>query len=260
MQKTTRLTENSVIWKVETDSTNLDAYRSKADYPDKTVWAAEYQTAGRGQRGNHWNSDRSENLTFSILLKPREILASRQFVISEAASVAMIDYLSERGITARIKWPNDIYVGDKKICGMLIEHIISGDKVSSSIIGIGLNVRQRSFPDSLPNPVSMSLCSVNAQDYDLKEELAHYLTLFYDIYDSLENKSFRDTMENRYLEHLYRKDEWHFYNELSSDGVSILSTIRGCITGIDRETSRLKLKISDGTVKLYAFKEIAYII
>lgn len=254
------MTEISVIWKSVTDSTNLDAGRGKMSYPDKTVWAAEFQTSGRGQRGNVWSSQRAENLTFSVLLKPDFIPAVKQFLICEAASVAVVNYLSEHGIDARIKWPNDIYVGDRKICGMLIEHSISADKVSSSVVGIGLNVLQRSFPESLPNPVSMVLCNPDASNLDIREELVRFLSTFYEIYDSLKDESSQDALHERYLSLLYRKGEWHMYQEMTPDGKFRTNVVMGCIEGIDRETSRLKLKISDGTVKMYAFKEISYII
>jgi len=250
----------SVLWKAETDSTNLDAFRGRNLYPDKSVWAAEFQTAGRGQRGNVWSSQRAENLTFSILLKPSDLLASRQFLLSETASVAMVDYLSEYGIDARIKWPNDIYVGDRKICGMLIENSISADKVSVSIIGIGLNVLQRSFPESLPNPISMAQCMRNSRSLDIKEELVRFLSVFYGLYDMWDDELERDAIDRRYIDLLYRKGEWRRYQELSSDGIQKQSVIEGYIEGVDKETSRLKLRVRDGTVKLYAFKEIAYII
>lgn len=260
MQKKTQLSEISVIWKTETDSTNLDAARGKTSYPDKSVWAAEFQTEGRGQRGNIWSSQRAENLLFSILLKPSRIPASRQFILSEAASVAMAIYLSRHGIDSRIKWPNDIYVGDKKICGMLIENSISADKVSVSIIGIGLNVLQRSFPDALPNPTSMVQCMQSSSDLQIREELTKYLSVFYELYDSLEEESERSALDEKYLALLYRKGEWHKYLEMSSDAGGEQRVIEGCIEGVDKKTSRLKLRVPDGTVKLYAFKEICYII
>jgi len=260
MQKNTELSEMSVIWKDETDSTNMDALRGKSAYPDKTVWAAGFQSAGRGQRGNKWTSTRSQNLTFSILLKPFNILATSQFLISQTASVAMVDYLTSRGIKALIKWPNDIYVSDRKICGILIEHFITGDKVSSSIVGIGLNVCQTDFPDDLPNPVSMIQCNSSVSSFNLKEELSSYLSIFSSIYDSLDKESDRRDLDIRYQELMYRRGEWHHFNELSSDGCCVENTINGCIEGVDKETSRLILKKEDGTIKLYAFKEIAYII
>lgn len=261
MQKTK---EMSVIWKQETDSTNLDALRGKMTYGDKTVWAAEYQSSGRGQRGNVWKSQRSENLMFSILLKPSCLSAADQFLLSEIASVAMVDYLKTHGILARIKWPNDIYVSDRKLSGMLIEHTISGDKVSASIIGIGINVCQCRFDSDIPNPVSIRQCleemGICNCPLNLKTELQSYLSFFFRLYDSLNSISFRQHIHKLYTENLYRKDEWHLYQIKSPDGSAVLETIEARITGVDRETSRLKIWVRGGSERMYAFKEITYII
>lgn len=256
--------EIPVIWEQETDSTNMDAFRGRMKYGDRTVWAAEYQNSGRGQMGNIWKSQRSENLTFSILLKPLSLLAADQFLISEIASVAMVDYLKRYGIPARIKWPNDIYVSDRKLSGMLIEHIISGDKVSASIVGIGINVRQCQFDSDIPNPVSVRQCLHQMGDcdcpLDLKTELQSYLSFFFKLYDSLNSTSFRWHIHNLYTENLFRKDEWHSYQIKSPDGSTTLETVEARITGVDRETSRLKICVRDGSERTFAFKEIAYII
>ncbi len=242
----------------------MDAFRGKMTYGDKTVWAAEYQSSGRGQRSNVWKSQRFENLTFSILLKPEFLLASDQFLISEIASVAVMDYLKTHGILARIKWPNDIYVSDRKISGILIEHSISGDKVSVSIVGIGINVHQCRFDSDIPNPVSMKQCMEEMGNYDraldLKAELNSFLSIFFKLYDSLDSALFRQDIHNRYVENLYRKNEWHSYYVMTPDGSAILEKIKACITGVDKETSRLQLCTRDGSEKKFAFKEISYII
>lgn len=250
----------SVIWMKVTDSTNLDAFRHRDECQDGTVWAAEFQTAGRGQRGNVWNSGPAENLTFSILLKPIFIKSSDQFIISAAASVAMCRYLAHRGVAARIKWPNDIYAGDRKICGMLIEHRLSGDRISASVVGIGLNVLQKTFPPELPNPVSMVQLSPDVEGCDLKKELSDYLGCFFSIYESLQEPAAVEELYGKYLSLMYRRGEWHRFIEMSPDGTRQTGEINGCIVGIDRRTSRLKLKTSSGEVRLYAFKEIRYVL
>ena len=143
---------HKLYWMESTDSTNLDAVRGKDANSDKTVWFAEYQTAGKGQRGNKWSSHRGENLTFSILLKPTQIAAAGQDAISMVCAVGVVNYLGKLGLQAKIKWPNDIYIADRKICGMLMENFLDGDRLSVSICGIGLNVNQKEFPDNIPNP------------------------------------------------------------------------------------------------------------
>ncbi|MBQ0006983.1 MAG: biotin--[acetyl-CoA-carboxylase] ligase [Alistipes sp.] len=242
----------------------MDAFRGKMTYGDKTVWAAEYQSSGRGQKGNVWKSQRSENLTFSILLKPSFLLASDQFLISEIASVAVVDYLKTHGISARIKWPNDIYVSDRKLSGMLLEHTVSGDKVSASIVGIGINVHQCRFDSDIPNPVSMKQCLEEMGRYDcpldLKSELDSFLSIFFKLYGSLDSAPFRQDIHNLYIENLYRKNEWHSYLVKTPDGLAVLERIEACIAGVDRKTSRLQVITRDGRERSFAFKEVSYII
>ena len=144
-------------------------------------WAIE-QSAGVGQRGNHWSSQPGKNLTFSIVLHPHAVPAVRQFMLTQVLSLGVSDYLKEvfrdgqRNDIAdavRIKWPNDIYVGKSKICGMLVENRLSGRVIASSICGIGLNVNQTAFDDWVPNPVSMA--QLMGQEYSIEEVLHHVL-------------------------------------------------------------------------------------
>ena len=142
----------------ETDSTNrwLRDYALSQPEGDYVV-VSEYQTAGRGCGTNSWESERGKNLTFSLLIHPTEITADCQFRISEAVSLALCEtldgYVTDRQVS--VKWPNDIYVDDCKICGMLIENRLRGRLMTDSIIGIGLNVNQREFFSDAPNPVSL---------------------------------------------------------------------------------------------------------
>src|SRR5574344_955997 len=122
------------------DSTNSEALKNVENAKDKTIWISEFQTAGKGQRGNTWESEQGKNLTFSILFKPNNLLSTKQFALSQAVSLGIFDYLVERGLQATIKWPNDIYVKDKKICGILMENTISGDILSAGVVGIGFNL------------------------------------------------------------------------------------------------------------------------
>ena len=146
----------------QTTSTNNDARDPKYRHGD--VISAEYQTAGRGQRGHKWLSAAGRNLMFSLVLEPRHIPALRQFMISEAVPLGIADTLAEYGIDARIKWTNDIYVGDKKITGMLIEHSLADGHLARTIAGIGVNVNQTEFDPELPNPTSMRL--LTGREYD----------------------------------------------------------------------------------------------
>ena len=156
--------EYKIVHFKEIDSTNNQARRDMEPASDRTVWLADFQTSGRGQKGNGWESRPGENLTFSMLLKPKAFLPERQFSLSQAVALSVMECLREYGADTKIKWPNDIYAGDRKICGILIENTISGDKLSASIAGIGININQQEFSPAIPNPVSLSLLTGKMHD------------------------------------------------------------------------------------------------
>ena len=120
-----------------------------------TVVMAREQTAGRGQRGNSWEAEPGMNITLSLMLHPKGLPPARQFVISRAVSLAIVGMLDKYVDDVTIKWPNDIYIGDRKICGILIENTITGSTINRCIVGIGLNVNQTEFRSDAPNPVSL---------------------------------------------------------------------------------------------------------
>ena len=159
--------KHDIIWLDTIDSTNEEARRRISEIDNLSVISANCQTSGKGQRGNTWSSNPSENLTFSIVTKfstegeVPSVRAADQFVISEIGALAAIDCLATYNIEAKIKWPNDIYVGNKKICGILIENAVRDGRLATSIIGVGLNVNQLHFDPALPNPTSMLICEPN---------------------------------------------------------------------------------------------------
>lgn len=149
-------------------STNTWLSANATTLPDFTIVEAVSQPAGRGQRGNSWESEPGKNLTISVLFRPdASLVAADQFAISEATALAVADTLGEYGIEATVKWPNDIYVGDRKICGILIEHSLIGSGITHSILGIGLNINQSRFLSDAPNPVSMT--NITGQEYTTDE-------------------------------------------------------------------------------------------
>ena len=173
--------KHDIIWLDSTDSTNDEARRRFSDLDNLSVLSAERQTSGRGQRGNQWSSEPGENLTFSIIMKFGEgfmpdVRAIDQFIISEITALSVVDLLAAHNIEAKVKWPNDIYVGDRKICGILIEHSLRDGSLSWSIVGIGLNVNQTVFAPLLPNPTSMALCS--GHSLPLKPLLEEFMDIF----------------------------------------------------------------------------------
>lgn len=129
------------------DSTNnYTANRAKLnDLPHGAVILAVEQTQGRGQMGTEWLAEPGANLTFSVFLDNVNLSVERQFILTKIVSLALTDFLADSGVTATIKWPNDIYVGDRKICGVLIENSLQGMTIKRSIIGIGLNTNQKQF-------------------------------------------------------------------------------------------------------------------
>ena len=250
-----------------TDSTNLDAWRNKDAAEDKTVWCAEYQTAGRGQRGNRWESRQGENLMFSILFRPRGLRAAGQFVISQICSVGIVRYLAELGLDARIKWPNDIYIGDRKICGMLIENTLKDDTLAVSIAGIGLNVNQRVFPPELPNPTSVLLsledagtCGARMSDFSLKDELPGLLGRIFGLYGQLDGNGLVPGLEEEYSQLLYRKGIPAEFEETEYVTGGGLRRFRGRILGVEKGTARLLVEKEDGQVAKYYFKEIRFVL
>lgn len=154
----------------QTESTNTLARAMVGTLDHMAVVRAICQSAGRGQRGNSWEAEPGKNLTLSIVLKPEGFPALRQFEMSECVALGVVDALSEYGIKAKIKWPNDIYVGDRKICGILLEHSVMGTDLQYSIAGIGLNVNQLKFISDAPNPVSMT--QLTGKEYDLDKVCA----------------------------------------------------------------------------------------
>lgn len=245
-----------IIWLGEVDSTNSEARRHISDIDNLSVVSALSQSQGRGQMGNTWSSAPGENLTFSIVMKPEGLNAIRardQFVLSEAAALTIVEFLSGHDIQAEIKWPNDIYVGNRKICGMLIENSLRGDSISHSIIGIGLNVNQRNFDINLPNPTSMAILSGNGTD--IRKALEEITDTFRSICETmLASSEGRTRLHSLYLSRLWRLDEEHSYVETAT-GKAFTGTIKGV-----SPTGRLLIETADGSLKEFAFKEISYII
>ncbi len=244
-----------IIWLDTIDSTNKEILRRAEDLTDFTILAAEFQSEGRGQKGTSWESAKGTNLTLSLLLKPEMIKAENQFIISQIAAVGVYQYLKSKGVEAKIKWPNDIYVKDKKIAGILIENTIEGDSLSESIVGIGLNLNQDKFASNAPNPVSLK--NLTGKDYDLKEELEQLAFFLYDLYIPFKNFSWGSISEkisSMYHRHLYRFEEIHKFQETPSGEV-----FDGRIIGTDKNAC-LQIEKMDGSVVSYAFKEVKYII
>lgn len=163
------LATSQIIWLNSIKSSNSELRIRASELDNLSIIAAIEQSSGRGQGNHSWTSNPGENLTFSILLKDQSIKANELIIVTQIASLSICDYLRAKGVKARIKWPNDIWVGDKKIAGILIENKISDSTLSESIIGIGLNLNQITWPQDIPNPISLK--QISGQSYDIKQEL-----------------------------------------------------------------------------------------
>ena len=162
-----------IEWMESVDSTNSEVRRRFETLDNLSVIAAVSQTAGRGQGDHTWHSRVGVNLTFSLLLKFGDgfSLASRdQIAITYMMTLSLLSYLRNKNVKARIKWPNDIWVDDRKICGILIENVLTGPEMKYSIVGVGLNINETDFPSDLPNPTSLAILT-GRDDYDIREEL-----------------------------------------------------------------------------------------
>ncbi len=139
-------------------STNTYALslKGKDVFKEGLVIVAEYQKKGRGQRGVSWESEKGKNIIISIVIEPH-LAIDRQFEINQIVTVAILDLLSELKIDGKIKWPNDILIGNSKVAGVLIENIISKNIVTHSVIGIGLNVNQVQFNNYSPKATSLKI-------------------------------------------------------------------------------------------------------
>ena len=238
----------------ETKSTNTYMKGVAAELPHATVIYTYRQTAGRGQIGNSWESEDGKNLTFSMLLKPPGIDVQRQFYISEAASLALADMLSQYTPDIKIKWPNDIYYRDQKICGMLIENVLNGGGIAYSIIGIGLNINQDNFVSNAPNPVSLK--NITGTEYDteaLLRDLCNRIETLCNFNDY--SKADLQALHERYLATLYRNDgdahQWQL-----PDG----TIFSGTIVDVQPDGKLTLRHEADGSEHQYYFKEVKHVI
>lgn len=235
----------------QVDSTNarLQEMVSAEDLPEGTSIVAAYQTAGRGQRGNYWESQSGKNLLLSILLYPKFLHVTDQFTLSQAISLAVRDLVAANlpGKPVRVKWPNDIMVNSRKICGILIENTLSGEYLKSAVVGIGLNVNE----DRQPYPKSTSLSLETGSIYDLDELEQELFTNIEARYLQLRSGK-RDKILSDYLENLYGMEtEMWFFDRLHNQ------EIKGCIKGI-ASSGKLILE-SDNQLREFDLKEISFL-
>lgn len=238
----------------ETASTNSWLAANSAMLEAPCLVYALRQTAGRGQRGNSWESEPGKNITASVLLTPENIEPARQFAISEGIALAVVDFLAGCGVWAEVKWPNDIYVADRKICGILIEHSIMGTSISRTIAGIGINVNQREFLSDAPNPVSIS--QLTGADYSIAElagSLGECIDLrMREVFSPAEKN--RQRLHAEFMARMWRREGFHpFHDRIRNQRIA------AHIADVEPD-GMLTLALEDGEKRRFAFKEVEFIL
>lgn len=215
--------------------------------PSPVVVVADYQTGGRGCGTNRWESQRGQNLLFSLLFAPAAIPAARQFLISMDVSLAVRDTLADYVGDVTIKWPNDIYVGSRKICGILIENRLAASRIVSSVVGVGVNVNQQQFLSPAPNPVSLrQLLGHDVSREQLLQAILGRITL-------LRDSATPATVDaDRYRTHLFRRTGYHPYRDAGGPFEARLVTVE--------DDGHLLLCDRQSRLRRYAFKEVEFLL
>ena len=217
------------------------------DLTEGTLVVTDHQTQGRGHGDNSWESEPGANLTFSIILYPLSVEASRQFILSKAISLAVCDFVSQFVPEVSVKWPNDVYVGERKITGILIENFVGGAYLTKTIAGIGLNINQENFMSNAPNPVSLR--QLTGKTYPLEnclQDLHTHIAVRYQMITENAGK-----LDADYLRHLYRFGR---LSRFSAGGILFDATI----TGVN-DCGMLEMTTDDGKRKTFGFKEVIFI-
>jgi len=242
---------NKIIHLTKVDSTNnyLKNKLLENKSNEGLLVFADKQVSGRGQRGNGWESKPGQNLLLSFINYPSFMKANKQFILSKTISLAIADFISQYTDNVKIKWPNDIYVDNQKIAGVLIENTLKGSEISSSIIGIGINVNQKIFSDKIPNPVSLTM--LTKETYNINELLSILIEKINTWYNKLSYGEI-EKIDKLYINKLFRLRQMHNY---IIDG----KTIKAKITGVDKD-GKLLIETESGNLESFAFKEIEYCI
>lgn len=211
-----------------------------------TCVAASYQTAGKGQRGNKWVSQKN-NLLFSVIFFPDNLTVNRHFILNVAFSLAILDYLKQKtNQNIQVKWPNDILINNKKICGILIENSIRGSQLNSIIAGIGININQVVF-DGTYNYPPTSLKAITGTDYTVSTELKEVLTFIYKRYNEINIRT-DDELMDEYKSCLfrYRQQISYLIHDVTETGI---------LSNVNNE-GLLEIENADGSVKKFIYPEI----
>ena len=240
----------------ETDSTNRylqqlcqEAGNNKIE--EFTTVCADYQTAGKGQRGNSWEAAKGANLLFSFVCYPTFVPIRQQIVLSQLISLGIKETLDEYCSDISIKWPNDIYWKEKKICGILIENDLQGNSIGRCISGIGLNINQEVFLSDAPNPISLK--QITGKHYQRETILEKVMQRIEQSYQKLkEDSAYASEFATRYAASLFRREGLHCYQD--KDGLFNARLVRVEADG------RFVLMDEANQERSYLFKEVQYVL
>ena len=237
-----------IIRMEQTGSTNSDMvqWSEKERLPEGSLIVADNQTNGRGQGGNTWESEPGCNLTFTMVLYPTFIKGAAQFLLSKMISLAVCDFVSKYAAPVSVKWPNDVYVGEKKIAGILIENFIEGAYLTKTIAGIGVNINQKQFTGNAPNPVSLE--QLTGKTYSVNDCLCDLMECIAKRYSMLRQQA--GLLNDDYLRNLYRLGKLHSY---SADG----QVFEARITGVNKY-GMLEMITSENQKKTFGFGDVAF--
>lgn len=234
----------------ETSSTNqlMKELIRKNNTPEGFVVQTDYQTRGKGQGNNSWESAKGKNLLFSLLLRPQHIAIEDQFIISQIVSLGILKALSklipDNADSLSIKWPNDIYLNNKKLGGILIENTLQGRIINASVIGIGLNVNQEEFYSDARNPVSLK--QITGIEYPVYQIMNSVITHILHFYLEINPEQVRE----QYMNNLYRRSGYYnFRSKNNSFSARILDIA---------SDGKLMLESVDGEISTYYFKEVEF--
>lgn len=248
------LSQNIIVLD-QVDSTN-DYLKSKLSnfkpLPELTAIMAKHQTHGRGQRENIWLTSPNLNLTFSIVLYPKIITPQNQFLINIIISLGIMDWLKSKHIPASIKWPNDLMIAGKKIGGILIENSLNKNTIRQSIVGIGINVNQVIFPETLQNSASSIKKETGQCIEDLKQACLNICHAIGRRLTSFREKEISaDELLRAYNQHLFRRAEVSRY-------FSNNETFEAKLIRVEKD-GRLILNQNNKELS-YNFKEVVFIL
>jgi len=232
---------------IESTSAYLKANIDKFGHGD--IISTDFQSAGYGQKGNHWESERGANALFSMKMEPKKVAPMDGFMLTEMVTLGILDALNHEHIM--IKWPNDIYIDDHKLAGILVEATMNATSFMTAVVGIGLNLNQTKFLSDAPNPISMK--QVTGKNYDAAKILEQVCAAILERYEQYADREKYDEMHKEYLSHLYRFNKMHRYQLPTGE------IFEARIVDVDRN-GLLILEESDGHRTSYEFKTIKYII